>query len=188
MRKIFIAFVVLIILIVLEATNVFGAGIKMNVILDNLIYNNNLERGNYSYEGEFSNANWFGLVEKNAQIYHIKPSLILAVIKEESNGFVWSVSSTGAIGLMQVEPKTATWIAQKKLSVINIFQPDINIQLGSKYLEWLIGNFRGNINLALAGYNAGQANAILYYNENSAVRQYVYNVIKYQIEYEKEGL
>ncbi len=189
MKKIFVAFVVLIILVVLDITDVFGAGVKMNIAIDNLMYSYSGQKLNYLYEGEFSNANWFFIVQENAKKYALNPSLILAIIKEESNGFIWSVSSTGAIGLMQIEPTTASWIAQKDLSILEIFQPKINIAIGSKYLEWLIGNFRGNINLALAGYNAGQNNAIEYYTENKAgVRKYVENVLKYQIEYEEEGL
>ncbi len=189
-EKLWVAGIILIILIVLDATNVFGAGTKMNVIIDNLIYQKR-EKVNfdYNYTGEFSNANWFNLVQENSNKYNIPASLILAIIKEESNGFIWSISSKGAIGLMQIEPYTAKWISQRKISELEIFQPKINIELGSKYLEWLIGNFRGNQKFAIAGYNAGQNNAIEYYNKNIAgVKNYVLNVQKYQAIFDEEGL
>lgn len=188
MKKIIIASVFLIFLVVLEITDIFGAGGNMNVTIDNIM-NPVKSNINYLYNGEFSKADWFGLVEENAIRYNIQPALILAIIKQESNGFIWSVSTTNAIGLMQVQPNTARWISQRKISDMDLFKPKNNIQIGSEYLQWLIGNFRGNMNLAIAGYNAGQTNALSYYRNNiSGVRTYVLNVLKYQAEYEEEGL
>lgn len=193
MKKILIASIILIILIVLYATNIFGSGAKINIMTDNLIYKNkeNLDTYGYldNYTGEFSNTNWFKLVQKNSSIYDIPASLILAVIKKESNGLIWAISPEGAIGLMQVEPITADWIAQQKISTSSLFNPKNNISIGSKYLKWLTGNFRGNIKLALAGYNAGPKNAIQYFNQNiGGVKDYVNDVLSYEAQYKEEGL
>jgi hypothetical protein len=81
--------------------------------------------------------------------------LLKAVIATESGFDASVVSPRGAIGLMQVTPATAQRYGvsgdRKKLA-----DPGVNIRTGAKYLHDLIGMFRGNIELALAAYNAGE--------------------------------
>lgn len=99
-------------------------------------------------------------VKKYAKEYDVDKYLIFAIIKAESNFDQDAVSHREAKGLMQLMYSTAEEIAKKvnvDLNEENILKPDININLGTKYISMLIQKY-GNINLALAAYNAGSGN------------------------------
>ena len=81
----------------------------------------------------------------------VSPALVLAVIAVESSGAPEAVSSAGAQGLMQLMPATAA-----RFDVADVFEARDNIRGGVAYLDWLIGEFGGDVLLALAGYNAGE--------------------------------
>jgi soluble lytic murein transglycosylase-like protein len=89
-------------------------------------------------------------VHEAASKYEIEPELIRAVIKAESNGDHRAVSRKGAMGLMQLMPQTAN-----DMNVSNPFNPEENIEGGTRYLRYLLEKFNGDITLALAAYNAG---------------------------------
>jgi soluble lytic murein transglycosylase len=101
-----------------------------------------------------------------AHIYHLDPALVAAVIYEESRFRPDTRSSAGAIGLMQILPSTARGIAEhtggKKFRVPqDLYVPDLNIRYGCWYLAHLEQKYAGRpggVDLALAAYNAGQAN------------------------------
>lgn len=95
------------------------------------------------------------LVQKYAAMYNVDPYLVHAVIRAESAYNPRAVSSAGAVGLMQLMPATA-----KRFGVNNRLDPNQNIRGGVQYLSILIKLFKGNITLALAGYNAGE-NAVI---------------------------
>ena len=99
-------------------------------------------------------------VMKNASTYHVRPSMVAAVIYTESKFDTNAKSLPGAIGLMQLMPETAHWIGeqlnQSSLSDQDIKEPNTNIQLGTWYLSYLLEEFKGNEILALAAYNAGR--------------------------------
>jgi soluble lytic murein transglycosylase-like protein len=78
-------------------------------------------------------------------------SLLAAVAKVESNFDAYAVSPRGACGLLQLMPATA-----RRFDVKNVFDPAQNVEAGARYLRWLLDRFGGRLDLALAGYNAGE--------------------------------
>ncbi len=82
--------------------------------------------------------------------YDIEPSIIKALISAESDWDVNAVSRKGAMGLMQLMPSTAD-----DMQIKNPFDPEQNIEAGTKYLRLLLNRFSGDLELAVAAYNAG---------------------------------
>lgn len=89
----------------------------------------------------------------------VDPFLVSAVIREESAYDPGAVSPVGALGLMQLMPYTADWVAKKAgmapVREGSLLDPETNIQIGAWYLQHLIDQFNGNWILAVASYNAG---------------------------------
>ena len=102
------------------------------------------------------------IIRQQAARWDLDPSLIAAVINEES-GFSDETSEAGARGLMQITPETADTI--ERLSGGETFvpedlsNPDLNIRYGTFYLNHLLDRFGGNEIAALAAYNGGPENA-----------------------------
>lgn len=90
-------------------------------------------------------------VEQLAPRYQLDPRLVLAVIQAESNFDVSAKSPKNAQGLMQLIPATA-----ERFGINNPQDPAQNLRGGMAYLRWLLAFFRGDVALALAGYNAGE--------------------------------
>ncbi len=81
----------------------------------------------------------------------VDPRLVYYVIRQESNFKTSAKSNKNAQGLMQMIPATA-----ERFGVKDVYDPEQNIEGGTKYLRWLLKRFDGNVKLALAGYNAGE--------------------------------
>jgi soluble lytic murein transglycosylase-like protein len=94
-------------------------------------------------------------IREAAQLYQLPESLIRAVIKQESDFNPYSVSSSGASGLMQLMPQTA-----QSMSVRDVFDPRQNILGGARFLRVLANMFNGDLVLTVAAYNAGP-NAVI---------------------------
>jgi Rod binding domain-containing protein len=97
-----------------------------------------------------SPENFSPIIKKASEIYEVPEKLITAVIRAESAGNPNAVSKAGAKGLMQLMDRTAD-----SLGVKNSFDPKENILGGTKYLKKLLNQFDGEIEMALAAYNAG---------------------------------
>jgi soluble lytic murein transglycosylase-like protein len=92
----------------------------------------------------------------------LDPALVAAVIHVESRFDPFAVSQAGARGLMQIMPPTARWILEKgaeptRIRPVHLFNPILNIELGTTYLAQLMARFDGDLTRALIAYNAGPA-------------------------------
>jgi soluble lytic murein transglycosylase-like protein len=96
-----------------------------------------------------------GIVEAAAKNHGVDTALVHAVITAESGYNPRALSPKGASGLMQLMPDTA-----RRYGVQNIFDPTENVHGGVRYLKDLLAMFNGNMELAVAGYNAGE-NAVI---------------------------
>ncbi|HRD01095.1 MAG TPA: lytic transglycosylase domain-containing protein [Candidatus Saccharicenans sp.] len=107
--------------------------------------------GDASVRQEDLKTRYDPLIQKKAAAHGLPAELIHAVIKVESNYNQFAISEKGALGLMQLMPDTAI-----KYGVMNVFDPEQNIEGGVKYLKDLVKLYKGDRNLVLAAYNAGQ--------------------------------
>lgn len=124
------------------------------------------------------------IVHFYSKFYDVDPFLVFAIIKAESNFDPYAVSPAGARGLMQLMPATA-----REMGVTDIFDPAQNVAGGTQYVAQMIGLFDGDLELALAAYNAGPGTVKKYggippYEETQA---YVPRVLRYRSQYAAEG-
>lgn len=125
-------------------------------------------------------ARYDGFIREAAQLYQLPEALLRAVIKQESDFNPWSVSSSGALGLMQLLPSTAA-----SMTVTDPFDPRQNVLGGARYLRVLANTFNGDLVLTVAAYNAGSGAVIRYggvppFDET---QHYVRQVLRYYYEY-----
>lgn len=93
------------------------------------------------------------LIYKEAKKNNIRPELVAAVVQAESRFKPTARSGAGAIGLMQLVPRTGRWMGARDLT-----NPQQNIAAGAKYLKYLNERFDGNQTKVIAAYNAGEGN------------------------------
>jgi soluble lytic murein transglycosylase-like protein len=96
-------------------------------------------------------SSYDALIESTARQLSLDPMLIKSVMHAESAFDPKAVSHKGASGLMQLMPATA-----ERYGVSRIFDPRQNVMGGARYLSYLLERFDGDLELALAGYNAGE--------------------------------
>jgi soluble lytic murein transglycosylase len=99
------------------------------------------------------------VIEQQSQRHDLNPLLVTALIRQESRFEPDIKSKVGAVGLMQMMPKTGAWAAQNlNLKTYTLENPDDNIKLGTWFLDQIHRTFKNNSLLAVASYNAGQGN------------------------------
>jgi soluble lytic murein transglycosylase len=129
--------------------------------------------------GKYSNY-----ISQAAKKFNLNPHLIKAVIKVESDFCPKAVSKHGALGLMQIMPKTA-----EELNLKEPFCPKENIMAGTRYLKQMLDLFNGDLRLALAAYNAGPDKVISENNQISGeTYRYVEKVLNYLNQYKKRKI
>ena len=101
------------------------------------------------------NVNYDELIMKASARHGVDPNLIVSMMRQESGFNPRALSYKGAAGLMQLMPGTA-----RRFGVGNVYDPAQSIEGGTKYLRFLLDQFDGDVELALAGYNAGE-NAVI---------------------------
>lgn len=138
------------------------------------------------------------IIRQQAAEKDLDPALIAGVIYAESK-FTDARSHAGALGLMQITPDTARYIAQlsgaTNFELDDLSDPDINIRYGAYYLHYLLDRYDDNIVLALAAYNAGGGNVDKWLEEGRTrvrdipfpeTREYVKRVIDARGAYSRE--
>ena len=123
-----------------------------------------------------------GLIRKVAERHSLDGLLVASVIEAESGFDPFALSPRGAQGLMQVTPSTPGYVGE------SIYEPRVNIDVGTRYLRSLLRRFDGALVLALAAYNAGpgaveRSSGVPPYRET---RNYVARVLSLYVEYHRE--
>lgn len=144
---------------------------------------------------------YYEYIEKYSRKYDLDKYLVMGVIKAESN-YIHDAHSGVARGLMQLTEETARWVSEKiniDFSTDDIEDPETNIQMGCYYLSYLISHYNGNINVALAAYNAGMGNVSKWLSDSeystdginlsyipfAETREYIKKVNNYTEKYKK---
>lgn len=114
------------------------------------------------------------LVSQNSATWQVDPSLVKAIIANESGFNANATSKVGAQGLMQLMPATA-----QSVGVRDSYDPAQNVAGGTRYLKGLLDRFNGDVRLAVAAYNAGPG-AVEKYGDvppYAETKSYVANVL-----------
>jgi soluble lytic murein transglycosylase len=111
------------------------------------------------------------IIRQQAAAKHLSPALVAGVIYAETK-FDARTSPAGAVGLMQIEPQTALFLAKRSgatsFNTADLNQPAVNIAYGSYYLRYLLNEYHGKVVLALAAYNGGETNVNKWVSEARA--------------------
>ena len=135
------------------AVNFFAPGVSFLQIIFLEFMVNNFE----SYLNNAGNNSLASIFQKAADTYGVSVSLLTAMAKQESNFQTNATSKSGAMGIMQLMPSTASYFG-----CTDPYDPEQNIMAGAKYISELLNKYNGDTSLALAAYNAGSGNVAKY--------------------------
>lgn len=141
----------------------------LTIIIVTIIVCVNNKKIQKSIMKEFYPFEYSEYVNSYSEEYNVDPLLTFAIIKSESNFNPNSISQSGAKGLMQLMDTTAEEISVKINIEQNydIFKPETNIKIGTKYISTLLQYYNNNIYLSLAAYNAGIGNVNKWIENNT---------------------
>jgi hypothetical protein len=126
---------------------------KRNVFVEEMTRINNAIHNEF-----FSSAMPYGdIIHQKAKKYDVDPLLVAAVIEQESKFHRTARSQVGARGLMQLMPRTGSWMGARDL-----YDPEQNVDAGVRYIKYLQSRFDGNMKNTIAAYNAGEGNVRRY--------------------------
>ena len=119
---------------------------------------------------------------KEAEKYQIDPVFVVAVIKTESAFNPLALGTHGEIGLMQIKPDTAKWIAEKAnipwKGPKTLENPSMNVRIGMAYFNYLRESFDGHANKYVSAYNMGALNVRRKYSSGEAPKEYSTRVMR----------
>lgn len=129
-----------------------------------------------NFKPSIKERNFYSIILEAAKKHGVDPALIKAIIMAESGYDHMAISKKGAIGLMQIMPSTAN-----ALGVEDLFDPVHNVNAGVRYFKGLLNQFEGDLELALAAYNAGSRKVREFQGvpPYKATRLYVQKVFEY---------
>ncbi len=135
------------------------------------------------FKGKKGEKDYHPIIDKAAERHDIEPALVKAIVMAESGFDPTAVSAMGAAGLMQLMPATA-----ESLGVVNRFNPEQNIRGGVKYFKRLIEQVGGDIEMAIAAYNAGLGPVLKHDGipPYKATQYFVQKVLHYYRHYKKQ--
>lgn len=125
-------------------------------------------------------------ISQYCYLYGVDVNLVYAIVKAESGFDEYAVSKKGAQGLMQLMPQTQAFVAinLNMTEGYDIFQPEVNLQMGIWYLSYLFQKFK-SIPLVICAYNAGEGNVKLwidaYGTEDGSLKQIPYKETKHYL-------
>ena len=143
---------------ILARMKVLVSIILIAVVVGYGVYTSDWFQKKYLYPFPYSEIVYRCALEKD-----IDPFLIAGVIRTESKFNTQARSPKGALGLMQMMPETAKWVADQmdfptNFDINHLENPEVNIRMGTWYLSSLKKEFKGNEVLLLAAYNGGRGN------------------------------
>jgi soluble lytic murein transglycosylase len=97
------------------------------------------------------------VVARHCRESHVPEALAWAIMREESSFAPRAESFANALGLTQLMPRTAQRFAKGKITRETLFDPDKNVEIGTRFLAFLLDHYDGAVPLAISGYNAGEA-------------------------------
>ncbi|MEO6259445.1 MAG: lytic transglycosylase domain-containing protein [Thermoanaerobaculia bacterium] len=123
------------------------------------VFHDEMARINSAIRREFLNnaVPFGGIIHDKASKYDVDPALVAAVMETESRFRTRARSQVGAQGLMQLMPRTGRWMGAR-----NLYDPEQNVDAGTRYLSYLNEKFDGNLKNTIAAYNAGEGNVRRY--------------------------
>lgn len=117
-----------------------------------------------------------------SEAHEIDPVFVMAIIKTESSFNPLARGSAGEIGLMQLKPDTAQWIAHKFgipwKGQKTLENPKMNVRIGIAYLDYLRDRFDGHANKYLSAYNMGAGKVCRMYANEQKPKEYSLRVMK----------